>query len=69
MPGVLVFQIVFGVFGSLGGFQSQLFPNVGLHPHTWPKWGCDIEKGRKKHIKLINKEKNTEKNQIIFFKT
>jgi len=19
------------------------FPSVGLHPHTWPKWGCDIE--------------------------
>ncbi len=18
------------------------FPSVGLHPHTWPKWGCDI---------------------------
>jgi hypothetical protein len=17
------------------------FPSVGLHPHTWPKWGCD----------------------------
>ncbi len=21
--------------------NSSLFPNVGLHPHTWPKWGCD----------------------------
>jgi hypothetical protein len=21
--------------------KSQLFPSVGLHPHTWPKWGCD----------------------------
>jgi hypothetical protein len=18
------------------------FPSVGLHPHTWPKWGCNI---------------------------
>ncbi len=22
--------------------NSQLFPSVGFHPHTWPKWGCDI---------------------------
>jgi len=21
--------------------QPPTFPNVGLHPHTWPKWGCD----------------------------
>ncbi len=21
--------------------KSSLFPSVGLHPHTWPKWGCD----------------------------
>jgi len=21
--------------------NSSLFPSVGLHPHTWPKWGCD----------------------------
>ncbi len=19
------------------------FPSVGLHPHTWPKWGCDTK--------------------------
>jgi hypothetical protein len=23
--------------------NSPTFPSVGLHPHTWPKWGCDIE--------------------------
>jgi hypothetical protein len=22
--------------------KPPTFPNVGLHPHTWPKWGCDI---------------------------
>ncbi len=22
-------------------FQPLIFPSVGLHPHTWPKWGCD----------------------------
>ncbi len=21
--------------------QPPTFPSVGLHPHTWPKWGCD----------------------------
>jgi len=21
--------------------QPLTFPSVGLHPHTWPKWGCD----------------------------
>ncbi len=21
--------------------KSSLFPSVGLHPHTWPKQGCD----------------------------
>jgi hypothetical protein len=21
--------------------KSQLFQVLGLHPHTWPKWGCD----------------------------
>ncbi len=23
--------------------QPPTFPSVGLHPHTWPKWGCDID--------------------------
>jgi hypothetical protein len=23
------------------GSKSPTFPSVGLHPHTWPKWGCD----------------------------
>jgi len=22
--------------------EPATFPSVGLHPHTWPKWGCDI---------------------------
>jgi hypothetical protein len=21
--------------------KSPTFASVGLHPHTWPKWGCD----------------------------
>jgi hypothetical protein len=24
--------------------QPPTFPSVGLHPHTWPKWGCDSTK-------------------------
>jgi hypothetical protein len=27
---------------SPGGLQIPNFGSVGLHPHTWPKWGCDI---------------------------
>ncbi len=27
--------------GVLEDSKSSLFPSVGLHPHTWPKWGCD----------------------------
>jgi hypothetical protein len=30
-------------FGSPGGLQIPNFGSVGLHPHTWPKWGCDIQ--------------------------
>jgi len=26
------------------GSQPPTFPSVGLHPHTWPKWGCDSSK-------------------------
>jgi len=25
--------------------KSPTFPSVGLHPHTWPKWGCDSQSG------------------------
>jgi len=28
--------------GVLWDSQPPTFPSVGLHPHTWPKWGCDI---------------------------
>jgi hypothetical protein len=24
------------------GSKPPTFSSVGLHPHTWPKWGCDI---------------------------
>jgi hypothetical protein len=24
--------------------KSPTFPSVGLHPHTWPKWGCDTQR-------------------------
>ncbi len=27
--------------GVLEDSNSSLFPSVGLHPHTWPKKGCD----------------------------
>jgi hypothetical protein len=26
--------------------KSPTFPSVGLHPHTWPKWGCDTNARR-----------------------
>jgi hypothetical protein len=28
--------------GVLEDSKSPNFGSVGLHPHTWPKWGCDI---------------------------
>ncbi len=27
--------------------KSPTFPSVGLHPHTWPKWGCDTSRPSK----------------------
>jgi hypothetical protein len=32
-----------GLERSRRGLQLPTFPSVGLHPHTWPKWGCDME--------------------------
>jgi hypothetical protein len=26
--------------GVLEDSKPPTFPSVGLHPHTWPKWGC-----------------------------
>jgi hypothetical protein len=42
--------------------QPPTFPSVGLHPHTWPKWGCD-RKG-------FAKPKNIcmESNNVMIFK-
>jgi hypothetical protein len=42
MRGVLGLAVEPQTFGSLGGLQVPNFGSVGLHPHTWPKWGCDI---------------------------
>ncbi len=25
--------------------KPPTFPSVGLHPHIWPKWGCDTKEG------------------------
>jgi len=33
--------------------QPPTFPNVGLHPHTWPKWGCDTNHVPTKDFKDI----------------
>ncbi len=41
MRGVLPLAVELRTFGSPGGLQLPTFPSVGLHPHTWPKWGCD----------------------------
>jgi len=37
--------------------KPPTFPNVGLHPHTWPKWGCDMNIGQKK-VKKTNNDKH-----------
>jgi hypothetical protein len=34
------------------------FPSVGLHPHTWPKWGCDI------NLRVVL---NDEKHLLFYF--
>ncbi len=40
--------------------KSLTFPSVGLHPHTWPKWGCD------KHTKKIRNIVHNITNDQIF---
>jgi len=35
--------------GVLADSKPRTFPSVGLHPHTWPKWGCDIHVDIEKH--------------------
>jgi len=30
--------------------KPPTFPSVGLHPHTWPKWGCDTGPQYKKYV-------------------
>jgi len=42
MRGVLGLSVELWTFESPGGLQVPNFGSVGLHPHTWPKWGCDI---------------------------
>jgi len=32
--------------------QPPTFPSVGLHPHTWPKWGCNNLGVIEKFLKL-----------------
>jgi hypothetical protein len=43
MRGVLDLVVKLQTFGSPEGLQIPNFGSVELHPHTWPKWGCDIE--------------------------
>jgi hypothetical protein len=42
MRGVLGLTFELQKFGSPGGFQVPNFGECEFHPHTWPKWGCDI---------------------------
>jgi len=42
MRGVLGLAVELRTFGSPGGLQIPNFGSVGLHPHTRPKWGCDM---------------------------
>jgi len=41
MRGVLGLAVEPQTFGSPEGLQVPNFGSVGIHPHTWPKWGCD----------------------------
>jgi hypothetical protein len=50
--------------------KSPTFPSVGLHPHTWPKWGCDMFCYYKVKLNLNNLQmdqaiQNVQKSLII----
>jgi hypothetical protein len=43
-PQCRVFWALLSSFEHSGVPEDSKIPNfgsVGLHPHTWPKWGCD----------------------------
>ncbi len=56
--------------------KSSLFPSFGLHPHTWPKQGCDKGIVSWKYLvvnyELVEKEKhinvNVQKRRFAFAK-
>ncbi len=53
--------------------KSPTFPSVGLHPHTWPKWGCNrclwelakanLEKAHKRYKNFADKSRREVKFQ------
>ncbi len=56
--------------GVMEDSQPPTFPSVGLHPHTWPKWGCDnhdlnkeeTRKEKTKHVKSETNDTNEREN-------
>ncbi len=40
--------------GVLEDSKSSFFPSVGLHPHTWPKQGCDNVTHQNQDEQFIN---------------
>jgi hypothetical protein len=43
-PQLKVFWALLSNFNHSGvpkDSKTPTFPSVGLHPHTWTKWGCD----------------------------
>jgi hypothetical protein len=58
--GVLPPAVEPWTFRSLGGLQILHFPSVGLHPHTWPKWGCDTPPPHKAKKRATRREEKVQ---------
>jgi len=40
--------------GVLEDSKPPTFPSVRLHPHTWPKWGCDRKIAKRDVLCLLD---------------
>jgi hypothetical protein len=45
--------------------QPPTFPSVGLHPHTWPKWGCDSKSAGQEEARELRHEEARESHHIL----
>jgi hypothetical protein len=48
--------------------QPPTFPSVGLHPHTWPKWGCDNSPTSNSTFTYLKGIKNISLMDLLFSK-